>query len=157
MILKFPHMVAKNLNKEDMQIPISLHGDPKLFVVAFQQWQQELVNSWILFCDSLVKKYPNFDFYELPTIRRMNPLYQRFIDGGMRAGIPSNESRERTITLYIDKEPFKESLDIVTEETIYLFLIDTVGEIIWREEGGLTDKKAGKLERAIEEYLEKNE
>lgn len=85
----------------------------------------------------------------------MNFVYRRFIDSGMRAGIPSKETRGRTITLYIDKEFFKGTLDIVTEETIYLFLIDTDGEIIWREDGGLTDEKAGLLERAIRKYLKK--
>jgi len=71
----------------------------------------------------------------------------------MRAGIPSKKTRGRTITLYIDKESFKGVLDIVTEETIYLFLIDVVGFVIWRGEGGLTGKSAELLEKAVDEYL----
>jgi len=70
----------------------------------------------------------------------------------MRAGIPSKETRRRTITLYIDKESFKESLDITTEETIILFLVDTKGDIIWRNEGGITEEKAILLRELIEKY-----
>ena len=151
--MKFPQILAENLNKEEVLVPDQLQGDPKLVVIAFQQWHQGLVNSWVPFLESLMAKHPSFDYYELPTIRSMNFIYRRFIDGGMRAGIPSRDTRGRTITLYIDKDPFKEALDIVTEETIYLFLLDSSGETVWRGEGGLTDEKAGALEREIEQYL----
>ena len=151
--MKFPQILAENLNKEEVLVPDQLQGDPKLVVIAFQQWHQGLVNSWVPFLESLMAKHPSFDYYELPTIRSMNFIYRRIIDGGMRAGIPSRDTRGRTITLYIDKDPFKEALDIVTEETIYLFLLDSSGETVWRGEGGLTDEKAGALEREIEQYL----
>jgi len=151
--MKFPQIIAENLNKEEVLVPDQLQGDPKLVIIAFQQWHQGLVNSWVPFLESLMVKHPTFDYYELPTIRSMNFIYRRFIDGGMRAGIPSRDTRARTITLYIDKDPFKEALDIVTEETIYLYLLNSSGETIWRVEGGLTDEKAGALEREIEEYI----
>ncbi|MBN2230525.1 MAG: hypothetical protein JW779_13135 [Candidatus Thorarchaeota archaeon] len=151
--MKFPRITAENLNKETIEVPNQLRGDPKLLIVAFQQWQQRLVNSWVPYLESLILKYPDFDFYELPTIRSMNFVYRRFIDGGMRAGIPSRETRGRTITLYIDKESFKESLNIVTEETIYLFLTKQDGEIIWKGEGGFDDEKVPLLEKAIEDYM----
>lgn len=151
--MHFPKIVAENLNKEEVQVPDQLDGNPRLLIVAFQQWQQGLVNSWVPFLESLILKHSDFDYYELPTIRQMNFLYRRIIDGGMRAGIPSKKTRGRTITLYIDKESFKGVLDIVTEETIYLFLIDVVGFVIWRGEGGLTGKSAELLEKAVDEYL----
>jgi hypothetical protein len=92
----------------------------------------------------------SFDFYELPTIRKMNFIVRRVIDGGMRGGIPSRDTRGRTITLYIDKAPFKEALGIPTEDTLYLFLVDREGTILWRESGELSDEKAASLESALE-------
>jgi len=150
--MKFPHLIAENLNKEEVDVPNGLPGSPKLLIVPFQRWHQGLVDSWGPFLESVIIEYPSFDFYELPTIRRMNFVYRRFLDGGMRAGIPSKETRRRTITLYIDKESFKESLDITTEETIILFLVDSNGDIIWRNEGGVTEEKATLLREAIEKY-----
>lgn len=147
--MKFPQIVAENLNKEEVKIPEQLKGNPKLLIVAFQQWHQRLVDSWVPAAESLMKQYPSFDFYELPTIRQMNFVYRRFLDGGMRAGIPSKETRRRTITLYIDKDQFKESLDILTEETIVSFLVDLDGNIIWRTDGGFTKDKGVALSDAI--------
>lgn len=150
----FPQMNAENLNREAMKLPAQLRGELNLVMVAFQQWQQSVVNSWVPFLESLAEMYRDFDYYELPTIRKMNALYRRFIDGGMRAGISSRDTRARTITLYIDKDAFKEALDIVTEETIYLYLLDKEGKILWESEGKLTEEKAASLESALREFYE---
>jgi hypothetical protein len=148
--MNFPKIKAENLNKVEVEVPDQLEGDPRVLIVAFQQWHQRLVNSWVPFLSTLTEKFPRFDFYELPTIRKMNFVYRRFIDGGMRAGIPSMDTRRRTVTLYIDKDPFKEALEINSEETISLFLIDSKGEVLWREEGAITEEKALALSEAIE-------
>jgi hypothetical protein len=148
--LKFPTIKAENLNKEQVEVPTQLTGNPKILIVPFQQWQQRVVDSWVPFLSQLVDEFTGFDFYELPTIRKMNFLYRRFIDGGMRAGIPSRETRRRTVTLYIDKEPFKNSLNITTEDTIHLFLIDSEGSVIWRTEGEVSREKALSLRDALE-------
>jgi hypothetical protein len=145
----FPLVKAENLNRETIEIPSQLQGEVNLVMVAFQQWHQGIVNSWVPFLESLAERHENFDYYELPTIRKMNFVYRRFIDGGMRAGIPSRNTRARTITLYIDKDPFKEALDIVTEETIYLFLIDKEGNILWESQGSLSEEKADSLESVL--------
>jgi hypothetical protein len=150
-ILKFPIIKAENLNKEEVEVPSQLTGHPKLLIVPFQQWQQRVVNSWVPFLTQLANDFPGFDFYELPTIRKMNFVYRRFIDGGMRSGIPSKETRRRTVTLYIDKEPFKEALNITTEDTIHLFLIDAEGTVRWNDSGGVTQEKAESLVDAIKE------
>ena len=153
-ILKFPIIKAENLNKEEVEIPSQLTGNPKLLIVPFQQWQQRVVDSWIPFLTQLTNDFPGFDFYELPTIRKMNFVYRRFIDGGMRAGIPSRDTRRRTVTLYIDKEPFKEVLNITTEDTIHLFLIDSQGNVTWYENGEVTRDKAESLTKAITQMLD---
>ncbi|MGY5880258.1 MAG: hypothetical protein RTV31_08405 [Candidatus Thorarchaeota archaeon] len=149
--MKFPQIIAENLNKEEVDVPNGLKGSPKLLIVPFQRWHQGVVDSWVPFLESVIKEHPNFDFYELPTIRRMNFVYRRFLDGGMRAGIPSKETRRRTITLYIEKEPFKEALEIPTEDTIHLFLVDTDGNITWRNEGAVTEDKAQDLLDAVKQ------
>ncbi len=151
---RFPVLQSENLNRENVEIPTQLRGEVNLVLVAFQQWQQGLIDGWIPFLESLVKEHDRFDYYELPTIRKMNFIYKRFIDGGMRAGIPSKTTRGRTITLYIDKDPFKDALDITTEETIYLYLMDKKGTIFWEAEGSLSEDKAISLETTLRDILD---
>ena len=79
----------------------------------------------------------------------MNGLVRFFINNGMKGGIPDKQQRERTITLYIDKEPFKKALGIVSESTIYAFLIDKSGKVLWRQEGLFTEAKGKSLEAAL--------
>jgi hypothetical protein len=100
-----------------------------------------------------MKEYSTFDFYELPTIRRMNFVARRIIDGGMRGGIPSRDTRARTVTLYIDKTPFKDALGIPTESTLYLYLVDREGKILWEDSGEISDGKATSLEEALGKAL----
>jgi hypothetical protein len=125
----FPRVTGTNLNKTEVNIPENLEGELNLLIVAFQQWQQADVNTWVPFLNSMRENHSIFQYYEIPTIRRMNWLYQRIIDGGMRAGIPSVDIREHTITLYIEKYPFREALGIETENEIHLFLVDRNGRI----------------------------
>jgi hypothetical protein len=150
MTKKFPEVTGENLNGVTIKIPSQLSGELNILLVPFQQWQQGLVNSWVPFLEYLMKNNPSFDYYELPTIRKMNFFFRRMIDGGMRGGIPSRDTRDRTVTLYIDKAPFKESLEIPTEDTLYLYLVDREGNILWRESDELSDEKATSLESAIE-------
>jgi hypothetical protein len=153
MKVKFPEVCGNNLNGIKYQIPTDLKGEFNILLVPFQQWQQGLVNSWVPFLEDLLMKNPQFDYYELPTIRKMNFLIRRMIDGGMRGGIPSKDTRGRTITLYIDKAPFKDSLGIPTEDTLYLYLVNREGDIFWQETGELTNQKATSLENALAELL----
>jgi hypothetical protein len=154
MIKKFPEVKGDNLNGETIQIPSQLNGEFNVLLVPFQMWQQDQVNSWVPFLEHLMNENPDFDFYELPTIRKMNFIARRVIDGGMRGGIPSRDTRARTVTLYIDKTPFKNALEIPTESTLYLYLVDKDGTILWEESGELSDEKATSLEDALRTTLD---
>lgn len=70
---------------------------------------------------------PNFRYYELPTIDRLNPIARWFIDSGIRRGIPDREARARTITLYLDKLAFRKALNLPDERPVYAVLIDRPG------------------------------
>ncbi|TXT55884.1 MAG: hypothetical protein BAJATHORv1_30267 [Candidatus Thorarchaeota archaeon] len=148
--MRFPKVEGQNLLKEKKILPSDLSGDLNIVIIAFQRWHQGLVNTWVPFLDSLIQKKTNLNYYELPTIREMNPLFRRFIDGGMRSGIPSEDTRRRTITLYIEKEPFRKSLEIPDEENIHIYLIDQSGKVYWREEGEVSKEKASSLEEVLE-------
>ena len=141
----FPVVSGFNLNRQELIFPRDFEAELSLVIVPFQQYQQQIVNTWLPFAQEVEASFPGFIYYELPTIYEMPVLSRTFINEGMRAGIPDETARQRTITLYLDKAAFKSALDINTEDDIHLFLVDRDGEILWRSNGQFTQEKADSL------------
>jgi hypothetical protein len=97
----FPVVSGFNLNRQELEFPRDFCGDLNLLVLAFKQNQQITVNTWLPFAKETEIAIPGFIYYELPTINEMSSLSRTFINEGMRAGIPDQTARERTVTLLI--------------------------------------------------------
>lgn len=147
--MQFPTVSGKNLERNSFQVPGDLDGALNVLLIAFQRWHQSLVDTWVPFLQQIEEEHGAVRYYELPTIQQMNPFSRIFINEGMRAGIPDPTARERTITLYLDKEAFREALDLPHEEDIFVLLVDRKGQVLWRASGGLTSEKAESLMSAI--------
>ena len=150
----FPIVSGYNLERKEFQFPRDFGNELNLTIIPFQQYQQNLVNTWIPSLQELEKTFPNFIYYELPTIYEMPVLSRTFLNEGMRAGIPDQTARQRTITLYLDKEQFKSALNISSEDTIYLYLVDQDGNILWKITGEYSTDKFNSLANFIQEYKE---
>lgn len=148
--MRFPTVKGENLNQRSMTLPDDLRGALNLVIIAFKQYQQIAVNTWVPILQELEQQHPSFAFYELPTLAPGWSLVRGMIDGGMRAGIPDAATRERTITLYIPKESYREALAIPDEETIHLLLLDDKGEVLWRTQGEFEPDKGEELKAFIE-------
>jgi hypothetical protein len=107
------------------------------------------IDSWMPFLQRLSDRYPAFAYYELPVLATGWRLSRGMIDSGMRAGVSDQQARERTITLYLDKDAFRQALDIPDEDTIRLLLLDASGEVLWRTEGPFTEAKGQALEAFV--------
>jgi hypothetical protein len=143
--VQFPTVIGSNLQRQKLELPRGFQGELNLVLIAFQQWQQTQVNTWIPFARQLEGDHAEVRYYELPTIRRLNVLARTFINEGMRAGIPDPVARERTITLYVDKETFRESLQLSREDDIHVLLLDRHGQVLWQAEGAFTTDKGDSL------------
>jgi hypothetical protein len=97
-----------------------------------------------------MKRYEDIDqglrYYEIPTIEKMNSFMRWFIN----TGIPDKNARERTITLYIDKDPFKKSLQIPDEKQIYAMDVDRSGNVLWRATGPYDEANGKSLQQLLE-------
>lgn len=147
----FPIVSGYNLNRQERQFPRDFSGDLNLVFIAFQQHQQTMIDTWIPFAQEMEATFPGFIYYELPTIYEMPAFSRTFINEGMRAGIPNQTARERTVTLYIDKQAFKSALDIPDERNVYALLVDRDGNILWRTAGEYTEDKAGELIEVVKD------
>jgi hypothetical protein len=150
---QFPTVTGANLLRQKITLPGDFQGEVNVACIAFHQWHQGLVDTWVPWLRQLEDRYPDFRFYELPVIYRMNILAQTFINEGMRAGIPNPKTREKTITLYTDKEVFRRALDLPNEETIWLVLVDRKGEVHFRLDGAFSTEKGEALKQAVASFF----
>jgi hypothetical protein len=150
---KFPRLIASNLEKRTFTLPDDFEGNRNLLLVAFQREQQQKVDTWLREMKQFEELDPEFRYYELPTIQSPNWLVRWFIDTGMRRGISDPKARSRTITLYIDKQPFLKALGIADEDRIYGFLVNRSGQVLWRAEGEFDDSKAVSLRKYLQSLM----
>lgn len=149
--MQFPAVTGSNLQRRKVSLPDGFEGDLNLVLIAFQQWQQTQVDTWIPFAKQLEEAYSGVRYYELPTIQRLNILARTFINEGMRAGIPDPLARERTITLYVDKTAFRQALQLPREDDIYVLLVDRLGQVLWQTEGVFSQEKGESLAATLRE------
>lgn len=152
--MQLPNVSGSNLNRKKLSFPKDFIGEVNLVFIAFQQWHQNLINEWVPLTEEMEKTIPEFHYYEFPTVYQMGWLGRTFLNEGMRAGIPNPATRERTITLYLDKETFRDSLDIPDESTIWVYLFDKSGRVLWRISGNYSEEKGTALQTAVSEILQ---
>jgi hypothetical protein len=152
-MVTFPIVTGTNLLRQKVTLPADFKGNLNLVFVAFLQWQQSEVNTWIPAVMDWEGQNPGLVYYELPVIEDRNLLYKWFINEGMRAGIPNPLTRERTITLYLHKPAFMQSLEIRDEEHIYVFLLNKNHNEIVRYRGMYSQKAGNELSNFLNNNL----
>jgi hypothetical protein len=148
-MIQLPTVSGKNLLRQKMVFPRDFAGDMNLVFIAFQRWHQNQVDSWVPFVTELASEFPTLHYYEFPTIYRMNRLSKMFLNEGMRAGIPDAGTRGRTVTLYMDKRPFRAALAIPDESEIAVILFNRQGQLLWRSSGAFSEGKGVALQTAV--------
>lgn len=146
----FPRMEARNLEGRTFKLPADFEGERNVVIVAFERWQQELVDTWMPFLNRLMAKDPGLRVYEIPVISWMYAPARFVIDGGMTAGIPNKTVREHTLTVYTDVRQVLRALDLPNSRTIAILLVDRTGNILWRELGAYAEKQGEALKQALD-------
>ena len=151
--MRFPTIKGSNLAGKEYTLPADFEGELNIVAVAFQMWHQDEVNTWMPLFEQMEHQVPGLRAYELPVLRSMNRVSQWMIDQGMRGGIPDLATRSRTITLYTDKERFRQALDLSSEDHITVLLVDRHGEVMFRAQGAYRPDTARELAGAVEQQL----
>ena len=151
--IRFPAVSGSNLEGRRFTLPDDFEGELNIVLVAFRREQQSDVDTWVPFLKATAARHGSVRAYELPTLNRNYRLVRGFIDGGMARGIPDKATRETTITLYIDKSPFKLALGIASEDAIRVFLVCRDGRVLWHADGTYDATSGASLAAAIEEAM----
>jgi hypothetical protein len=146
---KLPRVKGSNLQRQKMVFPDDFTGEINLVFIAFLRRHQDVIDGWVPFVAQLAQEYPQLQYYEFPTLPSNGPIYRMFLNEGMRAGIPNQATRARTITLYLDKTAFRRALDIDGEQKMWIYLFDKSGNVLWRINGHFSEEKGAALQKAL--------
>lgn len=149
--LQFPQTIGFNLEGKRFELPHDFQYDINIVAIAFEQWQQTHVDTWLPHLDTLAATYSQLGYYEFPTIATMSPMAQATVDGWMRMGIPDRAARQRTITLYLEVKRFCDALDLPYTHDIYVMVVDRNGAVKGYVEGEYTTAKLTALKEIINE------
>jgi len=150
----FPTVSGTALSGQLHTLPFSLRGEFNIVVLAFEVVHQLLVQTWMSALEDLQDLYPRLAFYEVPTLWPYSEEQRLIIDMGMRQAVANPLLEDHVIPLYVDKGLFRQLLDLPTENTIYLLLIDREGEVFWRTTGELTQEKLESLIRTLDRVFD---
>jgi hypothetical protein len=145
--MRFPTISGENLNREHFDLPDDFGPGRTLVLVAYYQPQQRDVDTWLRVAVPWEGELADFQVIELPVIRRLPRIAQRYIDGGMRSGIPDPAARARTITIYTDVGAFNRELGLRTKQVHALLVED--GQVVWQKSGPVTEEAVGELRRRL--------
>lgn len=146
---RFPTVEAHDLEGRRYTLPDDLPVGRRLVIVPFHQWQQVIVEGWKQAVADLQVSHHDLTVWEMPSLARGYAFARPYIDRGMRVGIPDSFVRQHTIAAYTDLRALTTALGITTRGTIYIYLIDGDGGIIWRESGRIDGAKAASLAEAL--------
>lgn len=133
--ITFPSVTVYDLEGEVHSFPQEFKGYHTLMLIAFKHEQQALLNPWLVGTVGLAKEFPKFKVVEMPTIERSSAAFRAMVNNGMRSGISEEDARRRTMTLYVNKREFLESIGIKDEGKVYALLVNEHGVIVWRRDG----------------------
>ncbi|WP_332899925.1 hypothetical protein [Haladaptatus sp. CMSO5] len=149
--MQFPTVTGSTEAGKEFRLPADFEGDLNLVFVVFSRDQQTDVDSWEPFVENLRATHERFQSYELSVLSRSYRLVRPFFGGGLRADSDDETMRERTITAFIDKRPFRWELEILSEHSMHAFLVARDGEVRWHAPGPLTAGRADELEILLRE------
>lgn len=146
---RFPPITGETLTGRTLHLPGEFEAPLNLVFVAFRRAHQSDIDTWMPVADELESAFPDVRSYELPVMSRRYAPARILIDRGMRAGIPDDDIRDRTVTVYTDKRVVRRALDIDDEEDIHALLVDREGTVYWRAAGPRDDEAAEHLHEVV--------
>jgi len=151
---QFPEIPAETLSKKQVVFPEITRGKYAFILIAFKRQTQGEVDSWL---DPFVEDFygmENLTFYEIPMISGNWKWMSSWIDSGMRSGVPA-EKHDHVATYYGPLKSYFDYFGIQDSRTVYVFLLDQQGRIIWREMGPANKQKYEELKTQIQRLAQR--
>ena len=139
----FPAVAGESLAGEPVNLPADLAGQPAVLIVGYLQEAQFDIDRWLM---GLIQAGVGLPILELPTIPDLVPtLASKWIDDGMRSGIPA-EDWAVVVTLYGSAaKPVAELTGTANGRLARVLLLDANGQVAWFHDRGYSATKALEL------------
>jgi hypothetical protein len=144
---RMPVIKTETLSEREVTLPADLPGEKTLVLIAFERVQQKNIDTWV---NGLKLKESALPWIETPVIDPQNAFFRALINGGMRGGIPDTAMREKTITLYTDRNAFIKAMALNSGvKSIYAAVVSRAGQVLTLAEGDYSAEKAEALLAAL--------
>ena len=144
-INEFPVIEGSALSGKKIKFPDDLNGDINLVGIAFVRDAQEMLESWYYAFEEEFKEDSDYQLYEIPMIdNKFWNLFSRFIDKGMRKGIPE-EKHDYVVTYYGSTDEICKKLKIEDKSKAHLFLLDKLNNVKWKGQGFSTEEEENEM------------
>lgn len=136
----FPSVVGESLEKERVDLPKDLAGAPAVLLIGYAQEAQFDIDRWLM---GFIQLELDARILELPTIPGLVPtVASRWIDDGMRSGIPK-EDWGVVVTLYgAAARPIAEFTGTTEGQRARIIVLDADGKVAWFDDNGYSVRKA---------------
>lgn len=136
----FPRVEGESLEREPVVIPDDLAGAPAVLLIGYKQSAQFDIDRWLM---GLLQADVDAQLVEVPTIPGLMPtIASKWIDDGMRAGIP-REDWGAVVTLYGDTaKPVARFTGTENGQLARIVVLDPEGRVVWFTDQGYSARKA---------------
>ena len=139
----FPGVGGESLERERIELPNALKGEPAVLLIGYEQETQFDIDRWLM---GLIQAEADVRILEIPTIPGLVPsLASGWIDDGMRSGIPK-EDWGVVVTLYgASARPVANLTGTANGRLTRVFVLDADGRVAWFDDKGYSVRKALQL------------
>lgn len=153
--LKFPEIRGKNLKNLPFSIPNDLRSRLNILILPSRKSSKLSLTRWLSFTETLKADLSFLEYYQIRIFNKNLKVFRRYIDRNIRKSIYNKSNLERIIHYYQNTTFLQEHLELKDSRSIYIFLVNNKGEILWRAEGPYNLEKAQLLKQKIIEHMSK--
>jgi len=144
----FPQVSAADLDGKAYDLPRDFTYRYNILVFGFAHEQKEMVKAWLLPLNKVKAMHSDITIYRIPVIDPSNFALRTVIRNGMRSKA-EDEARKQTLTLFVDRQSFADSLGIKGIDTVAVVVTDREGHLIWQQSGEFAEAKIKELDELV--------
>ena len=146
----FPETRGARLDGTELTLPDDLPAPLTLVIVGFRDHLDPIADQWARLGNRMAEGREDLAILETPVVSRGFSLLGDLATVGIRGQVESDEERERTVPIYVDKAAFRKHLGLKKEADVYPLLVRREdGRVLWMGNGAIDMEEISELEAAL--------